>query len=263
MLEEFLKKFYKENHFVKAIIFTAFFIASKLFFVYDFDFVNLFVNEFLIIHAAYFWLNWLVSNIKLSKKNILPLFNVSLIVTAVLLILEVVIMLIAPDKGGLRLGFFQRFSMLVISTSVFGLAIYAFAILVKFFFYRQKGDPKGYYRAMLILLLIAGFSGALKPYLIKTFDLESLFPSVFSWFDNFDTVVEVALILLIVFNSFRVSWIGRLTKKEKVGLIFRSLALGALFTGALVVLENVPAVKKTIYLYSPFVFTASTAMLFY
>ncbi len=275
MLERWLKEFYGEINVTKAVIFTALFLIFKISFPFDNGIVYLAINEILVIHAAYFWLNWFVNNIILSKKNILPLLNSALVTLVVLLLLIFGISFVLPKSFTVRVGFFQRFVILALASLAFGLILYAFAIIVKFYFYRQKGNPKGYYRAMLILLLISGLLEAFTPYFTREFNLKELFPALFSWIENFGTIVEIALILLLVLNSFRVAWIAKLTKKEKRGLIVRSFFLSLLYAVTLVLIhvgasdfytDLFPAassMKKVTYLYSPFVFTVASFILLY
>ncbi len=262
-LENSIKKFYSEVSPQKAALFTALFIGFKLSFAYDTNFLYSIVNEFLAIHSSLFWLNLIVANIRISKRNILPLFNSQILTIAILLVVELLLINFLPERLSLRFGIVQRFALLVVASLLFALTLYSLAVLVKFFFYRQKGDPKGYYRAMLVLILITGVFDAFRPFFAQTFELRSLFPSIFDWFDNFYSVVEIALVLIIALNSFRVAWIARLTKKEKIGLILRSSLLVTLYIVSLVTMLNNPTVKKIAFLYSPFVFTAATAILLY
>ncbi len=238
-------------------------MTFKLTVNYNVNFFYLLLNEIIILHAGYFGLIWLQKNLILSKKNILPLFNVLLITLLLVLVFEFALIALLPSQADARFDFVQRLILVLLSSIIFGLILYVFAILVKFFFYKQKGNPKGYYRAMLILLLIAGFMDTFRPYWTSDSDLRSLFPTFFGWLDSFYSLVEIALILIIVFNSFRVAWIAKLTKKEKVGLILRSFAVSVLFMGAITLFFQYPQIEKIADKFSPFVFTAASTILLF
>jgi len=80
-----------------------------------------------------------------------------------------------------------------------------FVILRHFFFLNQAKNNRIYFNTMLVFFILASLS-------INFFNDEN--------FEFLITTFFIVAVLLMIFNSLRISWIAFLTKKEKIYLLF-------------------------------------------
>ena len=254
MLENFIKEFYGKATLGKAVGFTLLFYAFKLLFPYQNDFLFLLINETLAIHAVYFWLYSSREKLRLSKKKIISNYNQLIFAQIVLLVLAGAIYFILKKFNLKEFVLFNEALTLIEVSLILIPVLFSFIILSKFFFYRQKGNPNGYYRALLLLILFSGLLSAVLSVINSDADLKALLSPFVSWLDSFSTIVDIALVSIIVINSFRVSWIAKLTKKGKIGLIFRSLFASLLFLASAILLYQDGLIGDEIRRFSFFVY---------
>ncbi|MBU0475394.1 MAG: SpoIIE family protein phosphatase [Bacteroidetes bacterium] len=112
-------------------------------------------------------------------------------------------------------GIFYTFSSVIISQLFILSAVYILASFQTYYLMRQKRAKENYFNYLLIALLLASFSGTLSKLNPELQFVEKTF--------------FIVSILLVVINSFRVSWIAFLTKKQKVFVLFISIIVSALF----------------------------------
>ena len=112
-------------------------------------------------------------------------------------------------------GIIYTIVSIVISITFIAFAIYILSALQALYFLRQKRIGGDHFLRMLFMILLASFAGTLSKL------IEDL------------TFVEEAFfyvsIVLISFNSFRVSWIAFLSKRQKIFLLFVSIIMSGLF----------------------------------
>ncbi len=112
-------------------------------------------------------------------------------------------------------GVIYTFSSVIISQLFILSAVYILASFQTFYSIRQKRVKENYFDYLLIAILLSAFSGTLSK--IST-DLQFVEKTFF-----------FVAIVLVVFNSFRVSWIAFLTKKQKIFILFTSIIISGLF----------------------------------
>ncbi len=264
MISEQLKDFYESSLSIKATLFSIAFLFFRFTTFNNDSIVDLTINEILFIHVVYFWFYWGIKKIVLKRNLILSFFNLLILLSSIFLIIVSGISLFIKERTFSEIpSIIQIFLILSIAIVVFVILQYSFIILSKFYFYRQKGNQKGFFRAMIILLLLYGILKTFIPYLKETYDIATLFPAFFSSINSFTTIVEISLGILIVLNSMRVSWIAKLSKKEKIGLIIRSFFVSGILFVSLILLNVNEQGEYILKHFSYLFYYSTTFVLFY
>ena len=112
-------------------------------------------------------------------------------------------------------GILYTFVSVVIAHSFIISAIFILSSLQTFYYLRQKRVTENYFNFMLLAVFLSAFSATL-----------SNFNSDFEFVEKAFFIVAI---LILVYNSFRVSWIAFLEKKQKVFLLFVSIIMSLLF----------------------------------
>lgn len=128
-----------------------------------------------------------------------------------------------------------------------GFLSYLLLILREFYFLKRIKDNSVYYWLLLAFLFFSGIS--------------------FTIFKDSNSAVSnaffIVAIILISLNSLRISWIAFHTKKEKIGLLFFSSVISALFILSIVYSYSSSFHEQTISSYSTGFYVFSNLMLIY
>jgi serine phosphatase RsbU (regulator of sigma subunit) len=134
-------------------------------------------------------------------------------------------------------GILYSFVSLVISVTFIAFVIYILSALQAFYFLREKRVSENYYNLMLLLFVVTAFAGTFSNlnenllFVKKTFFIVS--------------------IILIVFNSFRVSWIAFLSKRKKVFLLLISVIISGLFGLNFSLFVETNIIEQIVFNFSP------------
>lgn len=138
---------------------------------------------------------------------------------------------------------------------VFGLAIflisalaYVFLVFKEFFFLRQKKNVKLYFNTMAVYFLLASYATLLDN---------------FSGLEFIKQPLLIVAIILIAINSFKISWIAFITKKEKKYLLLFSVLLIGLFAANIGISSGKNTFALIIENYSPALFQFYNLILLY
>ncbi len=270
MLLDKIKYFFQSKLMEKAILFSVTFFLYKLFFPYQETFLTTFITEFLVVNSLYFWLAFLPDKLTVKRTTILTLFSTLLLIGFVFLITEAIIISLLPEKEFFKLGFFYNSLVTVLSIVLAGLSVYIFSIFKKLFFLKQKYSPTSYFKVMVTFASLVGFLYSFSPYLKQFFGFkdyieENYFSVIIfiEWLTDIESILQIGLIIILIFNSFRVAWLASLNKSEKQKIILFSLILVAINGNALYFLFENSTITKLAYLFSPFLYISITSIILY
>ncbi len=134
-------------------------------------------------------------------------------------------------------GILYTVASLSISVIFIGFAIYILSALKTLYFLREKRVTENYFLLMLLAILLASFAGTLSKlntdliFVKKTFFIIS--------------------IVLIALNSFRVSWIAFLSKRQKLFLLFLSIIMSGLFGFNFAFFSETNIIEQIVSYFSP------------
>jgi serine phosphatase RsbU (regulator of sigma subunit) len=111
------------------------------------------------------------------------------------------------------------------------------ATLQLFYSLKQKRISRNYFNYLLIAIVLASFSSTISG---LNASLQFIEKSFF-----------IVAIVLIVFNSFRVSWIAFQTRKEKIFLLFLSIIMSALFGLNFAMFSETNIIEQIVFHFSP------------
>jgi len=112
-------------------------------------------------------------------------------------------------------GVIYTFSSVIITQLFILFAVYILSSFQTFYSMRQKRDKENYFNYLLIAILLSSFSGT----------ISGIYPEL----QFVEKTFFFIAIVLVVFNSFRVSWIAFLTKKQKIVILLTSIIVSTLF----------------------------------
>jgi phosphoserine phosphatase RsbU/P len=116
-------------------------------------------------------------------------------------------------------------------------AVYILSSFQTFYFLRQKRINENYFNYLLGAFLLAAFTSTIAK---LNYDLQFI-EETFFW----------VTIVLIAFNSFRVSWIAFLAKKQKYFLLLISIILSGLFALNFVFFSESNIIEQLVFNFSP------------
>ncbi len=196
-------------------------VFFKTFFFNKENFFSSLVNELIILVVAYY----IIINIKfiLAKYSVTPLtlvyslVGLNVVLIAFTLSANFILWLIGINKPSeINTANFPQFLISTLYILCFlGIIGYVALVFRELFFQKQKKNLKTYFNAFIVFLILA---------------------SITSVFDRYENLKFIRLaffanaIILIIYNSTKISWIAFLTKKQKRNLLFFSILLIVLFT---------------------------------
>ncbi len=270
MLKDRILKFYNTKLLEKAIAFSIIFLLFKYFFPIPEKFTTEFFNELLAVHLIYFWMKYVPGKLNVTVSSIMRLYGNVFILASLLLLLSFSFSQILPSKQYIEIGFWEETVVLTISGLVIVLIILIYSSLSKLFFYKQKSNAQSYLRVMAIFTIIVGLTNAFDPF-FSSFVSSSetaipdsfTFVSLLGWLSDFENVFQIALIIIVVINAFRVAWIASLNKTQKKKLVVLSLFLVIIFSALVTMFFENNLLIKTAYLFSPTLFIVSSTVSLY
>jgi len=134
-------------------------------------------------------------------------------------------------------GLFYTMVSVVISNSFILSSLFILAALQMFYSLQQKRISGYYFNYLLVGILLASFSATLSQ---LNHGLQFIEKSFF-----------IVAIVLIGFNSFRVSWIAFQSKKEKIFLLFVSIILSSLFGLNFALFSETNIIEQIVFHFSP------------
>ncbi len=146
-------------------------------------------------------------------------------------------------------GILYTFVSVVLAHSFIISAIFILASLQTFYYLRQKRVTNNYFNSMLLLLFLSAFSATL-----------SHFNSGFEFVEKSFFIVAI---VILSFNSFRVSWIAFLAKKQKIFLLFVSIVMSILFTLNYIFFSETNIIQQIVFHFSPGVRALYTLVMMY
>ena len=269
MIKKKIKNFYESLLFEKAVGFSVVFLIYKFLFPIQETPVSIIINESLAIHILYFWMKYLPGKIAVSRKTIPKIYQNIFFQTILLFFLSLIFLNFIPNSKFYDAGFLREVGLLFISSIFLVLIIYIYAGFTKLFFYKQKPNAVSYFRVMVIFTLIIGVMNAFDPFVNSAAETGEGFFNVLSlgdligWKNDFENIFQIALIIILVVNAFRVSWIAILNKKQKKTLAGLSFILAIVFIVLVVMFFENGKITKTAYLFSPTIFITSVTVLLY
>ena len=177
------------------------------------DLLVILLFYYMVVNVRYFVVNKSLSPVTLVGSKlvfgavILLLFNLTKVFVSILPFEEKTLI-----SGG---NYFAIIFEFVFALLLLLLLSYIFLVFRELFFLKQKKNLNTYYSALIIFLILSCFSSVWDQY-------ESLRFIRYAFTAN--------VIILIVINSVRISWIAFLTKKQKKSLLLLSVALILLFS---------------------------------
>jgi sigma-B regulation protein RsbU (phosphoserine phosphatase) len=217
-MKEKLPKFILNRRLEAAIVVVFFLILFKFLFPTQENLFSISVTEILVFLSLFLSVIYTNTFTKRKREQPVSLLINSGILAAVLFFLIALssTMFDALPKLSSSITFIYTSISLLISCTFLAFVTYIFAALRELYFLRQKKETHKSYDAMSTFFILSFFTAA-----ITGTDGDLTFIGL-----TFFTVS----IILIVFNSFRVSWIAFLTKKQKISLLFISILLATLFS---------------------------------
>ncbi len=180
--------------------------------------IELVINEFLLLGLTYFLILYLSSVVKNKANNPLSLILNTGILTALLFFIITVSSSLYEDPYELPLAtnFMAAIVYILTCLIIVFIVSYIFTVFRELYFLRQKRDSRNIFNFMIWFFILASIS-----FTILTLDGSK------EYFFNAFLVVSI---ILILFNSLRVSWIAFLVKKQKMQLLVISVVLSILFS---------------------------------
>lgn len=175
-------------------------------------------NEILVGISAASLFFAMIKWIHLKKNNPLSLvMNLGILVAAIFFLIvfsgSTVAELIGfNNPGQTSYGVFSKIISFVYGYILLGSSIYILLAFRELYFFKQKGNTSTYFNTMLLFIILSSLSIFLPPELVYVQD-----------------TFFIISILLIIFNSLKISWIAFIVKKDKKNLLFLSIVIAILF----------------------------------
>lgn len=202
-----------------ASLVGAIFIYRLLFFDQSSN-LFLIVNDFLSLLLLIVLTFYLMKT--LGQKNPLPsalVLNIGIICAFIFLVMLFVEQLLnmqieSLGSGVVKQDVFENLIFTFYGLMFLGIASYWFASFKELYFYKQYRRKNSYFIAMSVFILLAAVSNLLFQ------------GTEFSFIYNTFFIISI---ILISFNSIKISWIAFISKKEKISLLILSVVISALF----------------------------------
>jgi len=146
-------------------------------------------------------------------------------------------------------GIFYTIVSIIVFLIYVSFSTYILSSLRELFFLRQKRPSEKYFNFMLLSIAIASISATLAYIYEELQFIEKTFYYV--------------SIVLIVLNSFRVSWIAFLTKRQKIFLLFLSSIMSGLFALNFTLFSDTNIIEQIIFNFSTGVHVFFTLVMLY
>ncbi len=217
------QKSFKIKHNIKFQLFlisAALLFVFKLFLYSDSSFLPKLINEIVVIATVLFMI--LYANDIFSEKKFTPLSLVmnigilcAVIFLAVLFSDSLLPVLFGKISDTLKNpDFFFKIISFVYVLFFAAVISQLFLIFKELYFLKQKKSSSIYFTTMVWFFALASFTSVL-----------NYFPEL-SYIKNTFFIISV---ILIIFNSLKISWIAFITKKEKLSLLLLSIIICTLF----------------------------------
>jgi len=204
---------------VIASLVGAIFIYRLLFFPSD-SYAFFLINDLLSILLLTFLTLYLIKVFGQKKPHPSALvLNIGIICALIFLVILFAenILKVQIQSIGDRLvnqGMFENLINSFYGLMFLGISSYWFAALKELYFYKQYRRKNSYYVAMTVFIVLSSISNLL----FKGEEYEFIHNTFF-----------IISIILISFNSIKISWIAFISKKEKISLLILSIIISALF----------------------------------
>jgi len=197
------------------------------------------LNDFLIystLGLTFIFLNEITSS---NTENPIPLILNVGILSAILFFITSLSSVIFDKIENIEEvnGIIYTIVSLVISVTFIAFAIYILSALKTLYFLRQKQVTENHFLRMLFVILLASFAGT----------LSKLNPDL-AFVEKTFFIVSIVLVLL---NSFRVSWIAFLSKRQKVFLLLISIIMSGLFGLNFAMFSETNIIEQIVFYFSP------------
>lgn len=145
-------------------------------------------------------------------------------------------------------GFFQNAILSFYSLMFLAITAYWLAILYQLYFYKRYSAKSTYFYIMIIFLIVTSI-------------VSLLFRS--EEYEYVNNTFEIISVILIAFNSLKISWIAFISKKEKISLLILSIIISTLFIINLANSSQNDFNGKILANFSPSFYTFYTLILLY
>jgi phosphoserine phosphatase RsbU/P len=145
-------------------------------------------------------------------------------------------------------GFFQNVILSFYSLMFLAITAYWLAILYQLYFYKRYSAKSTYFYIMIIFLIVTSI-------------VSLLFRS--EEYEYVNNTFEIISVILIAFNSLKISWIAFISKKEKISLLILSIIISTLFIINLANSSQNDFNGKILANFSPSFYTFYTLILLY
>ena len=188
-----------------------------------------------------------------SKKTSNPIslvLNVG-IMTAVLFFLTALSSVLFDSFGNVNevSGIIYTIISIIVFLIYTSFATYILASLRELFLLRQKRPSEKYFNIMLLSISLASISATLA--------------YIYNELQFIEQTFYVVSIVLIVINSFRVSWIAFLTKRQKIFLLFLSSIMSGLFALNFALFGDANIIEQIVFNFSTGVHLFFTLVMLY
>ncbi|MCF6269903.1 MAG: PP2C family protein-serine/threonine phosphatase [Melioribacteraceae bacterium] len=223
----------------KSLFFLLLLVLFKFLFPLVDNSILIIINDFLIYSTmglAFIFFN--ETTISKSENPISLVLNVGILSTILFFITSLSSVIFDKIENIEDVnGFFYTVISLFISVTFIAFVVYILSALKTLYFLREKLVTENYFLLMLISLLLASFAGTLSK--LNT-DLTFIEKTFF-----------VVSIVLIALNSFRVSWIAFLSKRQKIFLLFISIIMSGLFGFNFAMFSETNIIEQIVSNFSP------------
>ncbi|HCY76318.1 MAG TPA: hypothetical protein DHV28_10385 [Ignavibacteriales bacterium] len=195
------------------------FIYRLLFFEKD-SYLFFVVNDLLSVLLLIILTFYLMKT--LGQKNPQPsalVLNIGIICAFIFLVMLFVEQVLSTQIKNISTGLvnqdvFENLIFTFYGLMFLGIASYWFATFKELYFYKQYRRKNSYFIAMSVFILLAAVSNLL----FRGDEFGFIYNTFF-----------IISIILISFNSIKISWIAFISKKEKISLLILSVVISALF----------------------------------
>ena len=200
--------------------FTIVLFIFKLFFYTPDSWVSILFNELIVSITVITLTAYLIELIHSKVVNPLSLVMNVGILNAILFFLlalsgEILGGLFKITAGSLQSqGIMNNIIVFVYSYIILGSAAIIFLVFRELYFFKQKKNVSLYFNTMIVFFILASIGTLLKNVPDLTYIRDTFF---------------IISILLIIYNSIKISWIAFIVKKEKISLLILSVLISILF----------------------------------
>ncbi|NWF49835.1 MAG: SpoIIE family protein phosphatase [Ignavibacteriaceae bacterium] len=201
-------------------ILTAFLFLFRIVFIPSENFAIITISEIvlaLILLSLAFSLSGLFKEVKPNPLSLVV--NVGILSAVIFLVMNfsepIVQLLIGNVKEKVKNpGLAENVISILYSLIFLGFAAYVFLVFKTLFYFKQTRNVETYFNTMLIFFVLTSIA----VYFEQNEELSYI-----------STTFYIVSVLLIIFNSLRISWIAFIVKKEKIYLLILSVVILILF----------------------------------